>query len=47
MAIFGIAVIVIEPGFIDTRFQTNVAARQGTSYDDFEASMRQVVELDW
>ena len=23
------------------------AARQGTSYDDFEAAMRQVLELDW
>jgi len=23
------------------------AARQGTSYDDFEASMRQVLQLDW
>jgi hypothetical protein len=23
------------------------AARQGTSYDDFGAAMRQVLELDW
>jgi hypothetical protein len=23
------------------------AARQGMSYDEFEAAMRQVLELDW
>jgi short-subunit dehydrogenase len=107
---FGVKVIVIEPGFIETNFGTNVvdyrenpgpyqplagiwegateklsggqpapgpelvasvigdalesdaarlrwpvgsdaelvaAARQGTSYDDFEAAMRQVLGLDW
>jgi NAD(P)-dependent dehydrogenase (short-subunit alcohol dehydrogenase family) len=107
---FGVRVIVIEPGVIETRFGANVidhrrepgayedlaslwegaqakltgdgevpgpelvaaviadaldsdrrqlrwpvgsdaemvaAARQGTNYDDFEAAMRQVLELDW
>ena len=107
---FGVKVVVIEPGAIETRFQANVldhrdepgpyqelgvlwqeaqgklnggqatpgpelvasaiadaltsdraqlrwpvgtdaelvaAARQGTSYDDFEAAMRQFLDLDW